>query len=44
MMPWYMHLYHAAWLLFFLSIGYWISWLLSGAIFSAMAVTIFMRG
>jgi hypothetical protein len=43
-MPWYLHLYHLSWLLFFIGMGYWISWWLSGAVFSVMAVTIFMRG
>jgi hypothetical protein len=43
-MPWYLHAYHAAWLLVFLAIGHWINWYLSGTIFSVMAIIIFMRG
>jgi hypothetical protein len=42
MIPWYLHLYHLAWLVFFLALGYYVSWVLTGMMFSAMAVTFFM--
>ena len=35
-MPWYIHLYHATWLLAVLSLGYFISWWASLAVIAVI--------
>jgi len=37
-MPWYIHVYHIAWLLTLLSIGYFFSWFAALAILSSIVI------
>jgi len=42
-MPWYIHLYHATWLAFFIALGIFVGWTFMFVVFGVMAITIFLK-